>query len=81
MQVVNTTLMLSPSKFLYLKYLSIYVNGFCDCLSLVYFLGAAPSLETFKLRVSHCSPCKYIFGCTHSTNITSYGGQIINSSI
>ncbi|XP_044395079.1 uncharacterized protein [Triticum aestivum] len=49
--VVNTTLTLSPSKFLYLKYLSIYINGSCDCLSLVYFLGAAPSLETFKLRV------------------------------
>ncbi|XP_037439280.1 uncharacterized protein LOC119307307 isoform X1 [Triticum dicoccoides] len=50
-EVVNTTLTISPSKFLYLKYLSIYINGSCDCLSLVYFLGAAPSLETFKLPV------------------------------
>uniref|UniRef100_A0A8R7UKG8 At1g61320/AtMIF1 LRR domain-containing protein n=1 Tax=Triticum urartu TaxID=4572 RepID=A0A8R7UKG8_TRIUA len=50
-EVVNTTLTLSPCKFLYLKYLSIYISGSCDCLSLVYFLDAAPSLETFKLRV------------------------------
>uniref|UniRef100_A0A453L9Q4 At1g61320/AtMIF1 LRR domain-containing protein n=2 Tax=Aegilops tauschii subsp. strangulata TaxID=200361 RepID=A0A453L9Q4_AEGTS len=40
-----------PSKFLHLKYLSISIAVAYDYLSLVYFLDAAPSLETFKLCV------------------------------
>lgn len=52
---------LAPSKFFHLKYLSIsiHVHGDYDNFSLVSFLGAAPSLETFILNVGHCTPCKY----------------------
>ncbi|PAN49442.1 hypothetical protein PAHAL_9G449600 [Panicum hallii] len=48
---------LSPSKFLHLKVLGISLHGAAfspayDCFSVVYFLDAAPSLETFVLGVS-----------------------------
>ncbi|CAL5040552.1 unnamed protein product [Urochloa decumbens] len=48
---------LSPSKFLHLKFLCIHLLGAAfspayDCFSVVYFLDAAPSLETFVLGVS-----------------------------
>ncbi|KAG0522288.1 hypothetical protein BDA96_07G024300 [Sorghum bicolor] len=46
------TVPMVPSKFLYLKYLSIAIGGLTfDYLSLVSFLDAAPSLETFILEV------------------------------
>jgi hypothetical protein len=48
------TVPMVPSKFLYLKYLSIAIGGLTfDYLSLVSFLDAAPSLETFILEASH----------------------------
>ncbi|KAM3258788.1 hypothetical protein ACQJBY_050523 [Aegilops geniculata] len=50
-EVANTAMAFAPSKFLHLKYLSISLAVAYDFLSLVYFLDAAPSLETFKLRV------------------------------
>uniref|UniRef100_A0A8R7QGF6 At1g61320/AtMIF1 LRR domain-containing protein n=1 Tax=Triticum urartu TaxID=4572 RepID=A0A8R7QGF6_TRIUA len=52
-EVVNTRMALAPSKFLHLKYLSIsiHVHGDYDYFSLVSFLGAAPSFETFILNV------------------------------
>lgn len=60
MQAVSTPL--SPSKFLHLKVLGISLHGAAfspayDCFSVVYFLDAAPSLETFVLGVSHFSSC------------------------
>ncbi|EMS53446.1 hypothetical protein TRIUR3_07692 [Triticum urartu] len=50
-EVANTAMAFTPSKFLHLKYLSISIAVAYDYLSLVYFLDAAPSLETFKLCV------------------------------
>nr|XP_040245783.1 uncharacterized protein LOC120964855 [Aegilops tauschii subsp. strangulata] len=50
-EVVNTTMALAPSKFLHLKYLSISIRGDYDYFSLISFLDAAPSLETFTLNV------------------------------
>jgi hypothetical protein len=55
-----------PSKFLHLKYLSIAVGGLTfDYMSLVSFLDAAPSLETFILEASHRSsyPAKIFHIC------------------
>ncbi|KAL6603451.1 hypothetical protein ACP70R_043812 [Stipagrostis hirtigluma subsp. patula] len=54
-EVTNTPMV--PSTFVHLKYLSIMLSGAAfspayDCLSLVSFLHAAPSLETFDLGVS-----------------------------
>ncbi|KAF7066523.1 hypothetical protein CFC21_072495 [Triticum aestivum] len=50
-EVANTAMAFAPSKFLHLKHLSISIAVAYDYLSLVYFLDAAPSLETFKLHV------------------------------
>ncbi|VAI34409.1 unnamed protein product [Triticum turgidum subsp. durum] len=50
-EVANTAMAFAPSKFLHLKHLSISLAVAYDYLSLVYFLDAAPSLETFKLHV------------------------------
>jgi len=62
-QRVNVVPML-PSKFLHLKFLSIATGGLTfDYLSLISFLDASPSLETFILAVSHRSsyPTKIFF--------------------
>lgn len=57
--MVNTPMV--PNKFLHLKLLSIALGGpMYDYLSLVSFLEAAPSLETFILTVRHSSYCIYI---------------------
>ncbi|CAL5063044.1 unnamed protein product [Urochloa decumbens] len=52
---IKTPLM--PSKFIHLKYLDIYImesfSGY-DYFSLISFLGASPSLETFIFRVRRC---------------------------
>jgi hypothetical protein len=69
MQVVNTPVLLAPSKFLHLKYLNICITEAYDYFSLVSFLVAAPSLETFILSVGH------------PALITSPYGRTINSSI
>ena len=59
MQMVNVPMV--SSKFLHLKFLTIIVTSVWDFhqeydfLSLVYFIDASPSLETFILHVSHCS--------------------------
>ncbi|XP_047048683.1 uncharacterized protein LOC124653658 [Lolium rigidum] len=50
-ELVNTTMAFSPSKFLHLKHVGIYIIGAYDYFSLVSFLDAAPLLETFDLRV------------------------------
>ncbi|XP_051188763.1 uncharacterized protein [Lolium perenne] len=50
-EVVNTPVLLAPSKFLHLKYLNICITEAYDYFSLVSFLVAAPSLETFILSV------------------------------
>lgn len=41
----------APSKFLHLKHVAICIFGAYDYFSLVSFLDAAPSLETFKLHL------------------------------
>ena len=58
---------MAADKFLNLKYLRIHLTGFSkafcpdyDYLSLVSFLDASPTLETFILSVS-CSSCNSIF--------------------
>jgi hypothetical protein len=57
-QAVNTPVL--PTKFLYLKHLSISLIAVStlspsyDYFSLVSFLDASPSLETFILDVRHC---------------------------
>lgn len=48
-QMVSTAML--PSRLLHLKYLSIYLSGDYDYFSLVSFLDASPSLETFILNV------------------------------
>ncbi|XP_044393337.1 uncharacterized protein [Triticum aestivum] len=60
---VNTPML--PSKFLHLKYLNIDLAAMTfslayDYCSLISFLDASPSLETFILNVSHCSSCKHV---------------------
>ena len=75
MQMVNACTI--PSKFLHLKYLHIALSGInifpsYDYFSLVSFLDAAPSLETFILDVRATS---------HPTNESSDFGESINSSI
>jgi hypothetical protein len=55
-QVVSKPMV--PRPFLHLKYfgISLGCQAFSpayDCTSLLCFLGAAPSLETFVVRVSH----------------------------
>ena len=75
MQIVDAPIV--PSKFLHLKMLSIHIHKWSlgreyDFLSLVSFLDASPSLETFSLSVSHCSSC-------HDLLFSKRGG-IINSS-
>jgi hypothetical protein len=58
MQTINTPIL--PGKFLHLKYLHISLIGYeaispaYDYLSLVSFLVASPSLETFIFQVSNC---------------------------
>lgn len=56
-QVVDTPML--PTKFLYLKHLTICLRYGTpppfDYFSLVSFLDASPSLETLILHVSHCS--------------------------
>ena len=54
MQLANTSMEFAPSKFLHLKHVGICITGAYDYFSLVSFLDAAPLLETFHLRVSHC---------------------------
>ena len=58
---------MAADKFLNLKYLRIHLTGFSkafcpdyDYLSLVSFLDASPSLETFILSVSCFSSCNSI---------------------
>ena len=73
MQMVNECTI--PSKFLHLKYLHIALSGInlfpsYDYFSLVSFLDAAPSLETFILDVRAAS---------HPTNKFSDFGESIDS--
>jgi hypothetical protein len=70
-----------PSKFLHLKHVGICIIGAYDYFSLVSFLDAAPLLETFDLRVSHCPSCKYFFNAPSPANITSLDGLTINSGL
>lgn len=77
MQVFNTPML--PTKFPYLKYLSISLIGLTnspayDYLSLVSFLAASPLLETFFLAVRCYS--LFISSCK-----TIYFGESTNSSI
>ncbi|XP_047050431.1 uncharacterized protein LOC124655607 isoform X2 [Lolium rigidum] len=61
------TTTMAPSKFLHLKYLGISLCCTYDYLSLVSFLDAAPSLETFILKVlipPERVECQSIFGDT-----------------
>jgi hypothetical protein len=60
MQIIDAPMV--PSKFLHLKVLCISIQNWTymreyDFLSLVSFLDASPSLETFGLTVSRCSFC------------------------
>ena len=60
MQVVGTPML--PSKFLHLRFLGITLCGAAfsrayDCFSVVSFIDAAPSLESFVLGVSQCLSC------------------------
>uniref|UniRef100_A0A0A9R2N4 At1g61320/AtMIF1 LRR domain-containing protein n=1 Tax=Arundo donax TaxID=35708 RepID=A0A0A9R2N4_ARUDO len=62
-EIVNTPIV--PGKFLHLKYLHVCFFGLAFSptyayFSLVSFLDASPSLETFALSVSHCSSCTYM---------------------
>ena len=60
MQMTNAPT--APSKFLHLKYLCIHlyrVSPAYDYFSLASFFDASPSLETFRLNVSHYSIWQY----------------------
>jgi hypothetical protein len=75
MQIVDAPII--PSKFLQLKVMSIYIDDWSngweyDFLSLVSFLDASPSLETFSLSVSHCSSCNdYLVSVVESLTQTA----------
>lgn len=76
-EVANTPML--PTKFLYLKYLTISLSGWTislayDYFSLVSWLDASPSLETFTLHVSQqCMEHKSIFGdSSHLRQMTEH---------